>query len=85
MVTFKEKSIDYIFSKKGKKCKKTIDNSPYRKYNTIVMQKAAKQEFQKGKGECIHYEKADKSSCSSIVVMMKDELEQIKEQVLNVM
>ena len=40
-------------------------NFPYRKYNNLVMQLGISKNFKKKKGECIHYEKADKISCSS--------------------
>ena len=49
----------YRFYKKCKICKKTIDNFPYLKYNFLVMQLGISKEFQKEKGECINYEKAD--------------------------
>ena len=42
-----------------KKCKKTIDNFTYKKYNGLVMQLGISKRFKKKKGECIHYEKAD--------------------------
>ena len=40
--------------------KKSIANFRLRKYNDLVVQlRISNREFQKGKGECIHYEKAD--------------------------
>ena len=60
MEYFPEESKAYILCKTCKKCKKTIDNFSYKKYN---VPRNAIRNFKKvskrKKGECINYEKAD--------------------------
>ena len=57
---FPEESKAYILCKTCEKCKKTIDNFSYKKYN---VPRNAIRNFKKvskrKKGECINYEKAD--------------------------